>query len=227
MSFFLRRLARRVVLAVSPLIFLSLLLVFLGDRFVEQAARGRLSDGLADVPERSVALVLGCSPTVSNGRPNRYFTARMRTAASLFHAGKCRYLLVSGDNGQTGYDEATSMRDALVELGVPGSAIIRDYAGFDTLDSVLRARDVFSQTSLLVVSQRFHNERAICIGRHHGIDLHGVNAQDVSGPLGAKTRGREKLARIKTLLDLYLWKSQPKFLGPVVPISQPARETNA
>jgi SanA protein len=110
------------------------------------------------------------------------------------------------------------MRDSLAALGIPESAIVRDYAGFDTLDSVLRAREVFSQVSLLVVSQRFHNERAICIGRHHGIDLHGVNAPDVSGPLGTRTRLREKLARIKTLLDLHLWKSQPKFLGPTIPI---------
>lgn len=142
----------------------------------------------------------------------------MKTAADLFHAGKCRFLLVSGDNGRTGYDEPTWMRDSLVDLGVPESAIIRDFAGFDTLDSVLRAREVFSQVSLLVVSQRFHNERAICIGRHHGIELHGVNAEDVTGTPGAKTRIREKFARVKTLMELYLWKSGPKLRGPLVPI---------
>jgi SanA protein len=222
MSFFFRRSAARFVLIAIISLFLSLVLVFLGDQFVERAAQGKLSDDLANVPERPVALVLGCAPTLANGRPNRYFTARMKTAADLFHTGKCRYLLVSGDNGRSVYDEPTSMRDALVALGVPESAIVRDYAGFDTLDSVLRAKEVFSQETLLVVSQRFHNERAICIGQHHGMDLYGVNAVDVSGPLGVKVRFREKLARVKTLLDLHLWKSRPKFLGPLLSIGNEA-----
>lgn len=222
MSFLPRRWATRFILSAFLSLFVTLILVLMGDHFVEHAAKGRLSDDLADVPERPVALVLGCAPILSNGRPNRYFTTRMKMAADLFHAGKCHYLLVSGDNGQSGYDEPTSMRDTLVSLGVPESAIVRDYAGFDTLDSVLRAREVFSQVSLLVVSQRFHNERAICIGQHHGMDLYGVNAVDVSGPLGVKVRFREKLARVKTLLDLHLWKSRPKFLGPLLSIGNEA-----
>lgn len=218
MSFTIRRLAIRFVFVGFISLLTSLILVFLGDGLVGRTAQGRHSDDLADVPVRSVALVLGCSPILSNGRPNQYFIARIKTAANLFHAGKCRYLLVSGDNGRSRYDEPTSMRDSLIALGVPESAIVRDYAGFDTLDSVLRAREVFSQESLLVVSQRFHNERAIFIGQYHGIDLHGVNAPDVDGPPGTKTRIREKFARVKTLLDLHVWKSVPKFLGPKIPV---------
>jgi SanA protein len=194
--------------------------VLISDQIVARAASGRCFDDLTTCPEVNVALVLGCTPRVSGDRPNRYFTSRMDAAALLYHSGKCRYLLVSGDNGRSDYDEPTAMRDALLDRGVPESAIVRDHAGFDTLDSVLRAREVFGQDAFLVVSQAFHNERAICIARHHGIDAHGWNAEAVKGASAAKTRFREKIARVKTMLDLHLWKSGPKYLGPQLAIGE-------
>lgn len=142
----------------------------------------------------------------------------MRAAAGLYHSGRCRYLLVSGDNGHAGYDEPTSMKEALLALGVPESAVVRDYAGFDTLDSVLRAREVFEQSRYIVVSQAFHNERAVTIARHHGIEAYGLNATDIRGRHAIRTAIREKLARVKTVCDLKVLGSQPKYLGPVVPI---------
>lgn len=143
MSLFSRR-RLTAAFAVAFLIGLSLLTsVFVCDRQVEQAAAGRLFTSISDCPEIPVALVLGCAPRVGDGRPNRYFTARMDTAAALFHSGKCRILLVSGDNGRVGYDEPTWMRDALVSRGVPAGSIVLDYAGFDTLDSIVRAKAIF------------------------------------------------------------------------------------
>lgn len=195
-----------------------IVLAVLSDRWVMRSSRDYLFGDVALCPAADVALVLGCAPEVAGGRPNLYFTSRMRAAAELYGAGKCRYLLVSGDNGRAEYDEPSSMRTALIELGVPESAIVRDYAGFDTLDSILRARDVFGQARIIVVSQAFHNERAITIARRHGMEAYGLNAQAVGGPHAWKTNLREKIARVKTLADLHLLRSHPKFLGPTVPI---------
>ncbi len=196
--------------------FVGLLLIFLCDRQVERSSFGRHTDRLDELPSLPVALVLGCSATVDGDRPNLYFTRRMDAAARLYHAGKCRLLLVSGDNGRKDYDEPSRMAAALVERGVPEGAIARDYAGFDTLDSVLRAREVFGLESFIVVSQAFQNERAIHIARHHGIDAWGWNAADVSLGGGLRTRLREKLARVKTLCELHLLNSGPKYLGPKI-----------
>lgn len=193
-------------------------LVFLSDRWVKRSSREFLFDDHDSCPPVTVALVLGCSPEVASGRPNFYFTSRMKAAAGLYHAGKCRYLLVSGDNRDAGYDEPTAMKEALVALGVPEPAIVRDYAGFDTLDSVLRAKEVFEQSRYLVVSQAFHNERAVAIARHHGIEAYGLNAPDFRGRQAIRMVIREKLARVKTLGELKLLGSQPKYLGPIVSI---------
>lgn len=219
MTLFLRR-RLTALFAICFLIGLSFLTsVFVCDRKVEQAAAGRLFASVSDCPQVPVALVLGCAPRVGGGRSNRYFTSRMDTAAALFHSGKCRVLLVSGDNGRIGYDEPTWMRDALISRGVPARSIVLDYAGFDTLDSVVRAKAIFGVEDLIVVSQSFHNERAICIARHHGIEAKGCNAPDVGGGAGLRTRLREKLARVKTILDLHLLHSRPKYLGAPVEIA--------
>ncbi len=194
---------------------LPILVIAVCDQVISLRTRPLLFDSIDDCPGHPVALVLGCSPTVAGARPNRYFTARIDTAAALWHAGICRYLLVSGDNGRADYDEPTAMRDALVERGVPVEAVVRDHAGFDTLDSVVRAREIFGQRRLMIVSQRFHNERALYIARNHGIEAHALNAADVTGSLGMKTRIREKFARIKTMLDVHVLRSRPRYLGPL------------
>lgn len=200
--------------------FTGLLPAFLCDRHIERSSAGRHTAELNELPPYPVALVLGCSATVAEGRPNLYFTKRMDAAARLYHAGKCHHLLVSGDNGRKDYDEPSRMAEALVKRGVPERAITKDYAGFDTLDSVLRAREVFGLDSFIVVSQTFQNERAIHIARHHGIDAWGWNAADVSHRNGLRTRLREKLARVKTFCDLHLLGSGPKYLGPRIPVAE-------
>jgi SanA protein len=126
-----------------------------------------------------VALVLGCSPTVGGGYTNPFFATRIQAAAELFRLGKVDYLLVSGDNRRRDYDEPSAMKEALVAAGVPQNRIYCDYAGRRTLDSVVRAGDVFGQGNIIVVSQEFHNQRAIFIAQHRGIDAIGFNAPDV------------------------------------------------
>ncbi len=176
---------------------------------------------LSELPRMQTALVLGCSQTLPNGRSNLYFTKRIEAASQLYHAKRCQVILVSGDNGRNDYDEPTMMMMALISSGVPGDKIFRDFAGFSTLDSLLRARTIFGQKELIVVSQPFHNERAIYIARHHGIAIHGWDAADVTVKSGLKTRARETLARIKTILDLHIFKTEAKFSGPAVSVEHP------
>ncbi len=194
-----------------------LLVVALCHLWVARSAGGRCFDQLEQVPVRTTALVLGCAPEV-DGRPNLFFKHRMQAAASLFHAGRVRALIVSGDNGSRHYDETTAMKEALVAAGVPEPCVYGDYAGFRTLDSVVRADKIFGQKEIVVVSQRFHNERAVFLARRHGIDAVAFNAADVKGARGLKTHLREWLARLRAVLDVTVLGTQPKHLGPPVVI---------
>ncbi len=188
---------------------------------IEQSGAGRIYGDVNAIPRRSAALVLGCAGTLSNGRPNLYFRYRIEAAAALYHAGRTDYLIVSGDNRRADYDEPTEMREALIAAGVPGDRIYRDYAGFSTLDSVVRAREIFGQREFIIVSQPFHNKRALYIARGHGIDAIAFNAADVARFGGLRTKAREYLARCKTLLDLRLLGTSPRFLGPPVTLGGP------
>ncbi|MNV90542.1 vancomycin high temperature exclusion protein [compost metagenome] len=135
----------------------------------------------------------------------------------LYRAGKVKFILVSGDNSNKTYDEPTDMKNALIAAGIPASRIYLDYAGFRTLDSMERALKVFGQKEVIVVSQRFHNERAIYLGEHFGMTVYGYNAQDVAKMGGFKTKTRERFARMKVFWDI-LFGVDSKFLGTPVNI---------
>lgn len=188
---------------------------------IKHAAQGRLYADVNAIPHRRVGVVLGCMRTLSHNRPNLFFQNRIRAAVALFRAGKVDYLLVSGDNHRAGIDEPHDMRDALAQAGVPTNRIVCDYAGFRTFDSVVRAREIFSQTDVTFVSQRFHNQRAIFLARHNGMDAIGFDADDVDVYNSFRTNSREQLARIKAVLDVYVLGTKPKFLGPKVEIGPP------
>lgn len=180
--------------------------------------RDALFDDPAKIPPRDVALVLGASPRTTSGRPNLHFVNRIEAAARLYHAGKIRHLLVSGDNGRPDYDEPTAMKEALVARGVPAAAITCDFAGFRTLDSVVRAKNVFGLQSFTIVSQRYHNSRALEIARAHDLDAVAFCANDVPRSHSLKTELREIAARGVIVLQLYALRSQPRFPGPAEPI---------
>lgn len=170
------------------------------------------------MPEAPVAVVLGASPRLADGRTNLFFLPRLESAAALFKAGRVKALIVSGDNGKRGYEEPTEMKRLLVQMGVPEARIVCDFAGFRTLDSVVRAKEVFGQTRVVFVSQHFHNERAIYLARAAGMEAHGLNAADVSVTVAPKTFLREKLACVKAVLDVTLLGTRPKFLGEKVSV---------
>jgi SanA protein len=138
----------------------------------------------------------------------------MAAAAELYRAGKVRHLLLSGDNRTADYDEPTTMRDALVKLGVPERAMTLDYAGFRTLDSFARAKAVFGVDRLTLVTDDFHCPRAVLLARHFGIDAVAYQSKPVRWQWSKKTRLREVGAQLKALLDLYVLRTKPRFLGP-------------
>lgn len=212
---------RRVLRLLLSAALLGIAALTVGHLAIRQAASGRTHDSTEPLPHREAALVLGCARTLANGRDNLYFRHRITAAAALYHSGKVEYLVVSGDNHRHDYDEPTDMRDALVAAGVPAERVYRDYAGFRTLDSEVRAREIFGQTELIIVSQAFHNERAIFIAREHGIDAAGYNARDVASVGGLRTRLREHLAKLKTVLDVWVPRTPPKHLGPPVLLGGP------
>ncbi|HXH03860.1 MAG TPA: ElyC/SanA/YdcF family protein [Candidatus Competibacteraceae bacterium] len=205
------------VLAVLPLA--ALLLVLSCDAWIESACAGACYDDLEALPVRSVGLLLGTSKYLPGGRRNLYYQYRIDAAERLYKAGKVQYLLVSGDNRHISYDEATTLRKDLIARGIPPERIYRDYAGFRTLDSVIRASEVFGQRDFIVISQRFHNARALYIAHRNGLDeVIAFDARDVDLYYGFKTRLRELLARVAAVLDVELLGAAPKFLGPRIEI---------
>ncbi len=190
------------------------------DRWVSARTENLHYSRIQDLPEHEVAVVLGCSEKLANGRSNLYFKYRVEAAASVYRSGKCKTIIVSGDNGRSDYNEPARMKEALTGLGIPSERIQPDYAGFRTLDSVLRANAVFDQDRFTIVSQSFHNERAIYIARQHGLEAVGFDARDVAKANGFKTRLREGLARVKTILDVHLFDTKPKSLGPKIALNR-------
>ena len=209
---------QKIIKTVAWLAVACLALIATCDIAVKATAHGRTYDNVSDIPHNRVGLLLGTNSTTPRGTHNYYYTHRINAAAELFHAGKVDYLLISGDNSSKHYDEPTMMRDSLLLHGVPADRIVLDYAGFRTLDSVVRAKEVFGQSSFTIISQKFHNERALVQARHYGIDAIAYNADDVIlGYPWVKVQCRERLARVKLYLDLLTGK-QPKFLGEKVNI---------
>ncbi|MBO6050659.1 MAG: YdcF family protein [Bacteroidales bacterium] len=197
---------------------LAVLLVLICNGMVKKSVQGRMYENVCEIPYRSVGLVLGTSPVRSNGTPNFYYRYRMEAAAQLYFANKISYIIVSGDNHIHDYNEPECMRQSLVSMGVPDSVIYLDYAGFRTFDSMVRCKEVFGQDSVTVISQYWHNERALYIAEHAGLDAIAFNATDVQVKHAyLKNHLRELLAKVKVVLDVTFHK-QPKFLGEPVKV---------
>lgn len=205
----LKTLASMILAAIT--LMLSIAIVYLA---VSRNAKNKTYSFVKEIPYNRVGLVLGTSPYTSTGHSNYFFTTRINAASELYKAGKVRKLIVSGDNHMKEYDEPSYMRDALIRKGVPSSAIVLDYAGFRTLDSVVRAKEVFGQEKITIISQRFHNERAIYLAEAYGIEAIGYNAKDAKRTKRSLmiTVVRESMSRVKMFIDILTGKD-PKFLG--------------
>lgn len=210
---------RKVFISILVFILSALLFTYWANYKITSAAKPYLFSNVNDIPEVKVGLLLGASRLTANGYENFYFSYRIDAALELFRAGKIKYIIVSGDNSTKSYDEPTDMKNALISGGVPDSVIYLDYAGFRTFDSVIRAKEIFGQTKITVISQAFHNERAVFIARNNDMEAYGYNARDLEEPYGKKTNRREFFAKAKVFLDMLI-NRQPKFLGERIQIGK-------
>jgi len=185
--------------------------------FVEIISNNKTFNAVSEIPYNKVGLVLGTSKYTGRGTINIFYKNRINAAVKLYKSGKIKYVIVSGDNGNKNYDEPTDFKNDLIKRGVPSSKIYLDYAGFRTLDSVVRSKEIFGQESITIISQQFHNERAIAISYTKGLNAVGFNAKNVGGRSGLKVKLREFFARVKLSLDIITFK-KPKFLGKKITI---------
>jgi SanA protein len=194
---------------------LGLILILVANGMVKASAKNKLYTDVNNIPFNRTGLLLGTSKIMSNGRVNPYYTGRIEAALALLRSNKIRYVVVSGDNSRKDYNEPATMRQDLMDGGIDSSRIYLDYAGFRTFDSMVRLKDIFGQDSVTVISQRFHNERALYIAKREGITAIGFNAPDVENKSSWKIQLREKLARVKVLVD-YVMQKKPRFGGEKV-----------
>ena len=206
---------KRRLFAIS--LFIILFLFFAPSILIVLSSKNKTYNSVKELPHNKVGLLLGTSKYVTRGHINLYYKYRIEATVKLFNAKKIDYILISGDNGQVEYNEPKTIRQDLIKMGIPSERIFLDYAGFRTWDSIIRAKKVFGETKLTVISQEFHNERAIFIGIRNKMDIIGYNAKDVSRKYGGKTKVREKFARIKLMIDI-IFNKQPKYLGKRIEI---------
>jgi len=190
----------------------SVLFILWANFKIDAESEDYVTSELSKLPNEKTGLLLGTSKTLSNGTPNAYFFNRIIAAAELYKSGKIQNIIVSGDNSKKDYNEPEEMKNELIKAGVPAEKIFEDFAGFRTLDSVIRAKEIFGQNSYIIISQRFHNERAVYLARKNGIEAYGYNAADVNKYAGIKTNAREKLARAKVFWD-FIFGVEPKYGG--------------
>ncbi len=149
---------------------------------------------------------------MKNGNNNLYFDYRILATVELYKAGKIKYILISGDNRKEDYNEPEEMKKALMQKGIPEKIHLFRLCRIPDSRLCCTCQKVFGQNRLTIISQRFHNERAIYLAEKNGIDAIGYNAQNVNAYAGLKTNIRELLARVKMFIDLGTDK-QPHFLG--------------
>jgi SanA protein len=196
------RLILLALLVMGGLALATVLLAWLAERRLDGTAEAESFSDVARLPEVEAALVLGTAPIGPEGGPNVYFVRRLDAAAALWKAGRAKYLIVSGSDG-----EPAAMRAGLIERGVPAAAIHGDPAGHRTWDSVRRARDVFGQKRIVIVSQRFHLSRALFLARHAGLEAWGFEARDVAAPYCIVTDLRRYPSALRAWFDV--WTAAP------------------
>lgn len=191
------------------------LLTMLSNIIVVRSTSEYLYDNADLLNNSQVGLLLGTSKNLKSGSRNDFFYHRIEATAELFRNGKLKKVIISGDNSRADYNEPQDMKMELIKNGIPDSVIFLDYAGLRTLDAVVRAKEIFGQDTFIVISQKFHNERAVYLARHYGIEAFGYNAREVKAYKSLKTKIRELFARNKMFLDLLLG-VKPKFSGEKV-----------
>jgi SanA protein len=211
---FLKRVARLgLILGVVAILFLATT-----NFWVVKSTESEVLTDYKLLPDSGVALVLGTSHRMIDGSPNPFFHNRMATAAELYKEGKIIHFIVSGDNRTKYYNEPAEMQKALIKLGVPSEAITLDYAGLRTLDSVVRCKEIFGQSKIIIITQPFHSYRALFISNYYEVNAVALVAEEPAQESAPRVYLREYLARTKAVLDLYVLGTAPRHLGEKEPI---------
>lgn len=218
---------RRIAALLFTVLTLLILGIILCNLWICGSTHQDIYDRAEDVPPHNVGLVLGTSRFIAPKIPNPHFINRVEAATRLFQSGNVKHLLVSGDNRTDYYNEPRDLRASLIEQGVPATRITCDFAGLRTLDSVIRAGEVFGQKQLVIISDDFHVPRAVFIARAKGIDAVGLKCARVPRKRSQRSRSREWFARVKAVLDLYLFDTKPRHFGEPVPINLPEETEGA
>lgn len=192
-------------------VFLAFLIVC--NVWIVNSTQDKVYSDITKLPDHRIALVLGTSHKTVGGGANPFFEKRMETAAELYRLGKIDHFILSGDNRSRYYNEPIEMRKALLKRGVPATAITLDYAGLRTLDSIVRCKEIFGQGKITVITQSFHSYRALFISEYYEMDAVAMVADEPVLEDSFKVRFREYFARMKAVLDLYVLKTAPRFLG--------------
>jgi SanA protein len=193
-----------IVSVAGSILFLSIVLAC--NIWIITATKSRVFSDIPSLPANRDGLVLATGRLIDKGRVNQHFVRRVDAAAALYRAGKVQRLILSGDKG---HDEPMELKRALLARGVPESALVLDNYGLRTLDSVVRARDVFRCSNLTIISERFHDFRALFLSRYYGINAVAYAPQDLPFRWMIRSMVRESLARVKAVLDLYVLKTKP------------------
>lgn len=213
------RKVKKIWIVVLIICILSVITVALVNVTITRIGNKFIYNSVDSIPHNHCALVLGTSKYLWNGKRNLYYTNRIKAAVELYNHNKIDFIIVSGDNRKRNYNEPITMYNDLVAAGIPNKKIILDYAGFRTLDSVVRGKEVFGQDKFIIVSQSFHNQRAIYIARKKGIEAIAFNAEDSSSKIAFKVQLREVAARMLVIFDMATSR-QPHFLGEKVVIPE-------
>lgn len=192
-------------------------LIIVCNQIIINVAKGKTFNVLLDIPVNKAGILLGTTKYVSFGPVNPYYKNRITAALELLKNEKITYIIVSGDHSLNNYNEPEQMKADLMKEGIAEDKIFLDYAGYRTFDSMYRLKEIFGQKKVTVISQQFHNERAIYIGKQIGIEAIGYNAADLNSRSGFDVHVREKLARVKVFVD-FLLGIKPKALGKPVTI---------
>jgi len=208
---------KRLIYGLGFLFSTVLLLLIFSNYTISETAKNKTFSSTTHIKKNRVGLLLGTAKYYKSGGINLYFKYRIDAAVELYKSGKIEYILVSGDNSSVYYNEPMTFRKELIKRGIPSEVIYLDYAGFRTLDSVVRAKEIFGQVEITIISQKFQNERAIFIAKNKGIKAIGFNAKDMEGTHGLKVKFREYFARTKAFIDI-AFHVQPRFYGEKVPI---------
>ncbi len=206
---------KKIIIVLVGSIVLLLGIVLFSNWTIDNFSEEKTFSAVEKIKKNRVGLILGTSKYLVGGGKNPFFIYRVEAAVKLYENGKIDFILVSGDNSHRYYNEPRDLTYALLKRGIPRDKIFLDFAGFSTLDSVIRAKKVFGLDSVTIISQKFHNLRAIYLARHNGLEAIGFNAKDP--PHGIELNIREYLAKTKAYFDV-LFNTQPKFLGKPIQI---------